>query len=84
MIIGAQPLNVFSAAIKKALGEDEQAEPAAAAKAKNIDAAYKWINFMLRPENAAEFTNAEKTGTAAKGSIELTNVDIRGNFQRFV
>jgi spermidine/putrescine transport system substrate-binding protein len=52
------------------------------AKAKNTDAAYKWINFMLRPENAAEFTNAEKTGTAAKGSIELTNVDIRGNFQR--
>jgi len=52
------------------------------AKAKNIDAAYKWINFMLRPENAAEFTNAEKTGTASKGSIELTNVDIRGNFQR--
>ncbi len=33
VIIGAQPLNVFSAAIKKALGEDEQAEPAAAAKA---------------------------------------------------
>ena len=52
------------------------------AKAKNTDAAYKWINFMLRPENAAEFTNSEKTGTASNGSIELTNVDIRGNFQR--
>ena len=52
------------------------------AKAKNIDAAYKWINFMLKPENAAEFTNMEKYGTAARGSIELTNVDIRGNFQR--
>ena len=52
------------------------------AKAKNVDAAYKWINFMLRPENAAEFTNMEKYGTASKGSIELTNPDIRGNFER--
>jgi spermidine/putrescine transport system substrate-binding protein len=52
------------------------------AKAKNVDAAYKWINFMLRPENAAAFTNMEKYGTASKGSIQLTNVDIRGNFQR--
>ena len=43
------------------------------AKAKNVDAAYKWINFMLRPENAAEFTNLEKYGTASKGAIELTN-----------
>jgi spermidine/putrescine transport system substrate-binding protein len=47
-----------------------------------VDAAYKWINFMLRPENAAAFTNIEKYGTASKGSIQLTNVDIRGNFQR--
>ena len=52
------------------------------AKAKNVDAAYKWINFMLRPENAAEFTNMEKYGTASKGAIELTNPDIRGNFER--
>jgi spermidine/putrescine transport system substrate-binding protein len=52
------------------------------AKAKNIDAAYKWINFMLQPQNAAAFTNVEKYGTASNGSIELTNVDIRGNFQR--
>ena len=52
------------------------------AKAKNVDAAYKWINFMLRPENAAVFTNLEKYATASNGSILLTNVDIRGNFQR--
>ena len=52
------------------------------AKAKNVDAAYKWINFMLRPENAAAFTNMEKYGTASKGAIELTNPDIRGNFER--
>ena len=52
------------------------------AKAKNVDAAYKWINFMLQPENAAQFTNMEKYGTASKGAIMLTNVDIRGNFER--
>ncbi|MGD9198452.1 MAG: extracellular solute-binding protein, partial [Desulfobacterales bacterium] len=52
------------------------------AKAKNVDAAYKWINFMLKPENAAQFTNMEKYGTASRGSILLTNVDIRGNFER--
>jgi spermidine/putrescine transport system substrate-binding protein len=52
------------------------------AKAKNVDAAYKWMNFMLRPENAAEFTNMEKYGTASKGATELTNPDIRGNFER--
>lgn len=52
------------------------------AKAENLDAAYKWINFMLRPENAAAFTNLEKYGTASKGSIELTDPTVRGNFER--
>jgi len=52
------------------------------AKAKNVDAAYKWINFMLRPENAAAFTNLEKYGTASDGAIKLTNADVRGNFER--
>jgi len=52
------------------------------AKAKNTEAAYKWINFMLRPENAAIFTNLEKTGTASKGSIQLTDAAVRANFER--
>ncbi len=52
------------------------------AKAKNVDAAYKWINFMLRPDNAAAFTNAEKYGTASGGSIELLERTVRENFQR--
>lgn len=52
------------------------------AKAKNLTAAYKWINFMLRPENAAEFTNQEKTGTASNGAIQLTKADVRENFER--
>jgi spermidine/putrescine transport system substrate-binding protein len=52
------------------------------AKAKNVDGAYKWINFMLRPENAAVFTNLEKTGTASEGAIALTEPAVRANFDR--
>ncbi|HOO39747.1 MAG TPA: extracellular solute-binding protein [Deltaproteobacteria bacterium] len=52
------------------------------AKAKNVDAAYKWINFMLRPENAAVFTNMEKTPTASDGALKLTEPEVRGNFER--
>jgi len=52
------------------------------AKAKNVEAAYKWINFMLKPENAAFFTNAEKVGTASKGATQFLNAEIKGNFER--
>jgi spermidine/putrescine transport system substrate-binding protein len=52
------------------------------AKAKNIDAAYKWINFMLRPENAAVFTNAEKYGTASMGAARYLEASVRANFER--
>lgn len=52
------------------------------AKAKNIDAAYKWINFMMRPENAAAFTNAEKYGTASAGAGEFLSGAVAGNFKR--
>jgi spermidine/putrescine transport system substrate-binding protein len=52
------------------------------AKAKNVDAAYKWINFMLRPENAAVFTDMEKTPTASDGALKLTAPEVRGNFER--
>jgi spermidine/putrescine transport system substrate-binding protein len=52
------------------------------AKAKNVEAAYKWINFILRPENAAAFMNQEKYGTASKGAIEMTEAEVRGNFER--
>jgi spermidine/putrescine transport system substrate-binding protein len=52
------------------------------AKAKNVDAAYKWINFILKPENAASFTNAEKYGTASKGAGQYLDADVRGNFER--
>jgi len=52
------------------------------AKAKNVEGAYKWINFMLRPENAAVFTNAEKYGTAAVGTEQFLEKDVRDNFAR--
>ncbi len=52
------------------------------AKAKNVAGAYKWINFMLRPENAAVFTNAEKYGTASKGAIQLCDPAVKANFTR--
>ncbi len=52
------------------------------AKAKNVEAAYKWINFMLKPENAAVFTNMEKYGTASAGAIEFYDAEVKANFQR--
>ncbi|MCG6931800.1 MAG: extracellular solute-binding protein [Desulfofustis sp.] len=52
------------------------------AKAENVEAAYKWINFMMRPENAAVFTNAEKYGTASAGAIEFYEADVKANFER--
>jgi len=52
------------------------------AKAKNVDAAYKWINFILKPENAAVFTNMEKYGTASNGAVKLLDPDVKGNFER--
>ena len=52
------------------------------AKAKNVEAAYKWINFALRPENAAAFTNAEKYGSASQGALEYLEPSVRGNFVR--
>jgi spermidine/putrescine transport system substrate-binding protein len=52
------------------------------AKAKNVEAAYKWINFMLQPENAAVFTNLEKYGTASKDSTQFLDKAISANFTR--
>jgi spermidine/putrescine transport system substrate-binding protein len=52
------------------------------AKAKNVDGAYQWINFMLEPENAAYFTNQEKYGTASKDAGQYLEPAIRDNFER--
>lgn len=52
------------------------------AKAENVDGAYKWINFMLKAENAAYFTNQEKYGTASSGATQFLDEQIRDNFTR--
>ncbi len=52
------------------------------AKSENVAGAYKWMNFMLRPENAAVFTNKEKYGTASKDAVKYLDPDISANFKR--
>jgi spermidine/putrescine transport system substrate-binding protein len=52
------------------------------AKAENLDAAYAWINFMLRPENAAVFTNNENIATASKDAMNHVNDEIKADFDR--
>lgn len=52
------------------------------AKAKNVSAAYKWINFISRPEYAALITNSEKYGTASKDAAKYLNASIKADFER--
>ena len=52
------------------------------AKAKNVEAAYKWINFMLKPENSGYFTSAEKAPTASKGAGPFVDPAFQANFDR--
>ncbi|MEA3230384.1 MAG: extracellular solute-binding protein [Thermodesulfobacteriota bacterium] len=51
-------------------------------KSENVEGAYKWINFILKAENAAVFTNAEKYGTASAGATKLLDEKVRANFER--
>jgi spermidine/putrescine transport system substrate-binding protein len=51
-------------------------------KSENVDGAYKWINFSLRPENAALFTNKEKYGTASKDAVKYMDPQVKANFAR--
>jgi len=52
------------------------------AKAKNVDGAYKWINFIMRPENAAVFSNLEKYATASKDAGKYLEAEVRDNITR--
>jgi spermidine/putrescine transport system substrate-binding protein len=52
------------------------------AKSENLDAAYAYINFMLKPENAAFFTNRETYGTASKNAVDYLDPEIKANFTR--
>jgi len=52
------------------------------ARSENVEGAYKWINFWLKPENAALFTNKEKYGTASKDAVNYLEPAIKENFKR--
>ncbi len=52
------------------------------AKSKNVEGAYKWINFMLKAKNAAHFTNKEGYGTASKEADKYLSDEIKDNFNR--
>ncbi len=52
------------------------------AKAKNVDAAYKWINFIMKPENAGYFSSQEKYATASSGALKFTDKAVADNFAR--
>jgi spermidine/putrescine transport system substrate-binding protein len=52
------------------------------AKSKNVKGAYKWINFIMQPKNAALFTNESGYGTASNGAIKFLSAEKKANFQR--
>jgi len=52
------------------------------AKAKNLKAAYAWINFMMKPENSASFTNQENYFTASKGADKFVKEEIAANYRK--
>jgi spermidine/putrescine transport system substrate-binding protein len=47
------------------------------AKTKNEEAAYKWINFVMKPAIAAQITEASGSFSAAKGSDDLVSPGLR-------
>ena len=52
------------------------------AKSKNIEAAYKWINFILQPKNAAYVTNKSSYMTVSKDAPKYLDEKIKANFKR--
>ncbi len=50
-------------------------------RGRNDEAAYKWINFVMRPENAALVTKAAGNFTASKGSDALVDEGLKKRFQ---
>jgi len=52
------------------------------AKAKNVEAAYKWINFIMKPENAGYFSSQERYATASNGALKYTDKAVADNFAR--
>ena len=52
------------------------------AKAKNVEAAYKWINFIMKPENAGYFTTESKYASASAGANAYVAPAVRADFER--
>jgi spermidine/putrescine transport system substrate-binding protein len=52
------------------------------AKSKNIEAAYKWINFILQPKNAAVVTNASSYMTTSKDAVKYLSDKIKTDYAR--
>ena len=52
-------------------------------KSENVEAAYKWINFSLRPENAAVLTNKVNYMTASNGASKYYEKEAKENFERW-
>jgi spermidine/putrescine transport system substrate-binding protein len=51
------------------------------AKTQNEEAAYKWINFVMRPEIAAKITAAAGNFTASKGADEFVEDGLKARFR---
>jgi len=51
------------------------------AKARELDAAYKWINFVMQPKIAAMITASAGNFTASKGSDALVDDALKARFQ---
>ena len=51
-------------------------------KTKNEEAAYQWINFVMRPEIAAKITESAGNFTASLGSDEYVNDEAKALFQK--
>jgi spermidine/putrescine transport system substrate-binding protein len=49
-------------------------------KGRNDEGAYKWINFTMRPEIAAQITRSVGNWTAARGTEELVDQRMRAQF----
>lgn len=53
------------------------------AKGQADEAAYKWINFVMRPDIAAMIVDASGSFSASKGSEEKVSEKLRNSFQAF-
>lgn len=52
------------------------------ARSENVEGAYKYINFILRPENAAAYTNSSRYKTASVGAEKYVKPDVAADFAR--